>query len=94
MDVREGIDFASEITFQQNLAKVPAARNYAMAELQKSGVSFHSLSDDQLAAWQEAGGYQRSEWDDYKADLAGSMDAFRRLEEAAGERGRYYVHDA
>ena len=93
-DVKEGIEFASEITAQQNLAKVPAARNYAMSELRKSGVEFHSLSDDQLAAWEEAGGYQRSDWDSFKTELAGSMDAFEKLVEAAGTQGRYYVHDA
>jgi TRAP-type C4-dicarboxylate transport system substrate-binding protein len=93
-DVQDGIDFASEITAQQNLAKVPAARNYAMAELRKAGVQFHSLSDDQLAEWQEAGGYQRSEWDDFKVELAGSMETFEQLAEAAGTMGRYYVHDA
>ena len=92
--VQEGIEFASEITAQQNLAKVPAARNYAMAELRKSGVEFHALSDDQLAEWKEAGGYQRSEWDGFKADLAGSMDTFAKFDEAAGTMGRYYVHDA
>jgi TRAP-type C4-dicarboxylate transport system substrate-binding protein len=43
-DVQEGIEFAGEITAQQNLAKVPAARNYAMSELRKSGVEFHSLT--------------------------------------------------
>jgi TRAP-type C4-dicarboxylate transport system substrate-binding protein len=93
-DVQEGIEFASEITGQQNLAKVPAARNYAMSELRKAGVEFHSLSDDQLAEWQEAGGYQRSEWDNYKVELAGSMATFEALAEAAGTMGRYYVHDA
>ncbi len=93
-DVQEGIDFASEITAQQNLAKVPAARNYAMAELRKSGVEFHSLSDDQLGEWKAAGGFQKSEWDSFKVELAGSMDAFGKLEEAAGTMGRYYVHDA
>ena len=93
-DVREGIDFAGEITTQQNLAKVPAARGYAMSELAKAGVQFHSLTEDQLAEWQAAGGYQRSEWDSFKIDLAGSMDTFARLEEAAGTIGRYYVHDA
>lgn len=82
-DVQEGIDFASEITSAQNLAKVPAARNYAMAELRKSGVEFHSLSDDQLGEWQEAGGYQRSEWDEFKVELAGSMADFDKLAEAA-----------
>ena len=93
-DVKEGIEVASEITSHQNLAKVPAARNYAKAELVKSGVEFHSLSDDQLAEWKEAGGYQRKEWDSFKTELAGSADVFAKLEEAAATKGRYYVHDA
>lgn len=93
-DVRDGIDFASEVTSQQNLAKVPAARAYAMAELRKSGVEFHTLTDDQLAVWKDTAGYQREEWDSYKTELAGDMETFKRLEEAAGTMGRYYVHDA
>ena len=93
-DVQEGVMFASEVTGQQNLAKVPAARNYAMSELRKSGVEFHSLSSSQLNEWKKAGGYQRSEWDKFKTDLAGSKSAFAKLEDAAGTMGRYYVHDA
>ena len=93
-DVQEGLEFAGEVSAQQNLAKVPAARAYAMSELTKSGVEFHSLSADQLAEWQEVGGYQRAEWNEFKVDLAGSMDVFAKLEEAAGTMGRYYVHDA
>jgi len=93
-DVQMGIEWAGEMTAHQNLAKVPSARSYAMAELAKAGVEFHSLSEDQLAEWQAAGGYQRSEWDEFKVELAGSMDTFAKLEEAAGTMGRYYVHDA
>lgn len=93
-DVQDGIMEAAEITRQQNLAKVPSARNFAMAELRKAGVEFHSLTDDQLAEWQAVGGYQLSEWDSFKKDLAGSMDTFAKIEEAAGTQGRYYVHDA
>ncbi len=93
-DVREGIEWAGEMTAHQNLAKVPSARTYAMAELEKAGVQFHSLSDDQLAEWQETGGYQRGEWDDFKVELAGSMEIFERLAEAAGTQGQHYVHDA
>lgn len=93
-DVKEGIEFASEITAQQNLAKVPSARNYAIAELSKSGVQFHSLSNSQLDAWKAAGGYQRKEWDQFKTELAGSNAAFSRLEDAANTMGRLYVHDA
>ncbi len=93
-DVQEGIEFAGEITTQQNLAKVPAARAYAMSELTKAGVEFHSLSNDQLAEWQATGGYQLSDWDQFKVELAGSMETFAKLEEAADTMGRYYVHDA
>ena len=93
-DVQDGIMEASEITRHQNLSKVPSARNYAMAELRKSGVQFHSLSEDQLAEWQSVGGYQNAAWDSFKVELAGSMDTFAKLEEAAGTQGRYYVHDA
>jgi TRAP-type C4-dicarboxylate transport system substrate-binding protein len=93
-DVQEGIEFAGEVTQQQNLAKVPSARSYAMSQLIANGVEFHSLSEDQLAEWQSVGGYQLSDWDDFKVELAGSMDTFARLEEAAGTPSRLYVHDA
>ncbi|MEJ6387898.1 TRAP transporter substrate-binding protein [Gymnodinialimonas ulvae] len=93
-DVQEGIEFAGEVTQQQNLAKVPSARSYAMSQLIANGVEFHSLSEDQLAEWQSVGGYQLSDWDEFKVELAGSMDTFARLEEAAGTASRYYVHDA
>ncbi|WP_417414137.1 TRAP transporter substrate-binding protein [Hoeflea sp.] len=93
-DVQDAIAWASEMSFHQNLAKVPSARTFAMAEMAKSGVEFHSLTDDQLAEWKDTVGYQRSEWDDFKTELAGSMDTFEKLVEAAGTRGKYYVHDA
>jgi TRAP-type C4-dicarboxylate transport system substrate-binding protein len=93
-DVQEAIEWASEMSFHQNLAKVPSARTYAMAEMRKAGVEFHSLTEDQLAEWQDTVGYQRSEWDNFKTELAGSMETFDKLVEAAGTQGRYYVHDA
>lgn len=93
-ELQEAVEFASELTAHQNLAKVPSARNHAMSELTKSGVEFHSLSDDQLAQWKDTGGYQLAEWDSFKTELAGSMDTFNKLEEAASTRGQYYVHDA
>ena len=39
-DVQAGIEFAGEITQAQNLAKVPAARGYAMSQLVANGVEF------------------------------------------------------
>ena len=93
-DVQDAIAWASEMSFHQNLAKVPSARAFAMAEMAKSGVEFHSLTEDQLNEWKDTVGYQRSEWDGFKTELAGSMDTFDKLVEAAGTRGKYYVHDA
>ena len=93
-DVQEGVLWGGEMTRHQNLAAVPSARAYAQAELVKAGVEFHSLTADQLAEWQEAGGYQRSEWDEFKVELAGSMDNFEKMVEASGTQGKYYVHDA
>jgi TRAP-type C4-dicarboxylate transport system substrate-binding protein len=93
-DVQDGIMWGSEMTAHQNLSKVPSARAYAMAELSKAGVQFHSLSESQLDEWKAAGGYQRSEWDEYKVELAGSMANFDKMEEAASTQGKYYVHDA
>lgn len=82
------------VTQAQNLAKVPAARAHAMYKLANYGVEFHHLSDDQKAEWRDAGGYQRSEWDRFKVDLAGSMDAFGRLEEAVMTPSQFHVHEA
>ena len=93
-DVQDGIVFASDITAQQNLAKVPAARNYAMAEMGAAGVQFYSPTADELGEWAKAGGYQRPEWDGFKKELSGSLATFGRLEEAANTPSRLYVHDA
>src|SRR3546814_17620940 len=62
-DLRDAIAYASEITFLQNLAQVPASRAYSMAEMTKAGVQFYVPTDDEIAAWAEACGHQRPEWD-------------------------------
>jgi TRAP-type C4-dicarboxylate transport system substrate-binding protein len=92
-DVREGIDFASEVTFQQNLAQVPASRAYAMAEMAKAGVQFYVPTADELGQWKEAAGHQRSEWDEWKVELGGSKANFDKLLAAANTQGKYFVHD-
>ena len=92
-DVQEGIDFASDVTFAQNLAQVPASRAFAMAEMAKAGVKYYVPTKDELAQWKEAAGQQRKEWDEWKVKLGGSLDNFNKLLEAANTRGRHYVHD-
>jgi len=94
VSVREGIDYASEVTSHQNLSKVPASRAYAMAEMSQSGVQFYTPTADELEQWVQKGGHQNAEWDSYKNELAGSIASFDKLLEAANTRGRYYVNDA
>ena len=56
-DIQEGIMWGSEMTAHQNLPKFHLHVRYAMSELAKAGVEFHSLSEDQLDEWKAAGGY-------------------------------------
>ena len=91
--IQEGIDFASEITMQQNLAKVPAARAYSMAELAAAGVKFYVPTADERKMWVEKAGAQRPEWDSFKKEMAGSLETFDKFLQAANTMGKYYVHD-
>ena len=92
-NVQDQIDFACEITFQQNLAQVPASRAYAMAEMASAGVQFYTPTEAELKEWAEVCGWQRPEWEATKIKLAGSIESFERMREAATTRGKYYVHD-
>jgi len=92
-DVQEGIDFASEITSRQNLAKVPGARAYAMAEMAKAGVDFYVPTDAEIEQWVAKSGAQLPAWDEIKKELVGSLSNFDKLQEAANTFNNYYVHD-
>ena len=74
--VQEGIEFASEVTMAQNLAKVPAARAFAMSELRKSGVKFYVPTADEMKQWVAKAGAQLPAWNDIKKELAGSLELF------------------
>ncbi len=91
--IQEQIDFASEITTQQNLAKVPAARAYAMAELAAAGVKFYVPTAAEKKQWVEAAGAQLPAWDAIKKELIGDPGKFGKFVEAANTQGRFYVHD-
>ena len=43
--------------------------------------------------WVEACGEQRKEWNDFKVKLAGSLETFERLKEAANTKGPITVGD-
>ena len=90
---RAGVLAAADITFQQNLAQVPASRAFAMAEMAKSGTVYYAPNDDELAQWKAVAGAQRPEWNDLKKKLAGSLAKFGEFREAAETQAQYYVND-
>lgn len=84
---------ASEVTFRQNLARVPASRAYSMDQLHQAGVKIYTPTEDQIGQWAERCGYQLPAWDEMKAEFAGSLKDFDQLFEAARTQGKYYVDD-
>lgn len=92
-NVQEGIEFASEVTMRQNLAKVPAARAFAMAEMAKAGVKYYVPTKEEMQLWVSKAGAQLPAWNDIKKELAGSLSLFDKMVEAANTPCKYYVHD-
>lgn len=91
--IKDGIEEASDVTFRQNLAKVPAARAYAMLQMRQAGVKFYQPTEAELGQWKEACGHQLDTWNDLKKELTGSLDEFNALLEASKKPSRYYVAD-
>jgi len=92
-DIRDGIDYASEVTMRQNHAKVPAARAYAMSELAKAGVEFYVPTASEKEVWVKTSGAQLPAWDDIKMELIGSLSKFDKLVVAANTQSSYHVDD-
>ena len=63
-----------------------------MAELGDAGVKFHSLSKDQIGAWEKAGGYKRDDWATFRNELA-TPEVLSKLEQAVKTQSVFYVHD-
>lgn len=92
-DLQDSVQQAAIQTFEQNLEQVTVSRENSYEVLEEAGVTIHSLNDGQLSEWQDAMGYQRSEWDDWKTDLAGDMETFERLEAATQEQSEFSVDE-
>jgi len=90
-DVREAIMQASDVTFRENLAKVPAARAYAYYEMRQSGIDIYSPSDAEISQWKDKCGHQLEAWNGLKIELAGSLDKFNELLAATEVSNGYYV---
>ncbi|MFB6202286.1 MAG: TRAP transporter substrate-binding protein, partial [Halorhabdus sp.] len=90
-DLQSAMETAGQKTFEANLEALADRRKNAVETLRESDVQIVELSEDERQQWIDAMGYQRSEWDQYKKDLAGDMDTFKQYEEAANTKSDYDV---
>ena len=90
-DLQEAVDAASEQTLRDNLAQIPVARQNAMDDMGAAGVEFYELTEEEKAQWVETAGHQLPIWNDTKEQLAGSIETFESLLEAADTQGEYTV---
>jgi hypothetical protein len=93
-DVQEGIEFAGEITAQQNLAKVAAARSYAMAELRQVRRRVPFAERRSAGRMARCRRLPASEWDSSRSSLPGPWTPSPSSKKPQARMGRYYVHDA
>lgn len=90
-EIQEGVLQAGDVTFRENLAKVPAARAYAYQQMRQAGVSIYTPTEDELAQWKASCGHQLADWDETKRELAGSLDVFEEMLAATEVSNGYYV---
>ncbi|PSP76777.1 C4-dicarboxylate ABC transporter [Halobacteriales archaeon QS_3_64_16] len=93
-DLQKQLDTAAEKTFKQQLDKVAETRQNSYDLLAKEkGVKYHELDEGQVQQWKEAMGYQRSEWEKAKKNLAGSISDFEKFKSATTQESKYTVSE-
>jgi TRAP-type C4-dicarboxylate transport system substrate-binding protein len=90
-DLQTSIKDAADQTFEEHLGMLQSQLEQSRAAFEEEGVELHSPSDDELQQWRETVGYQRSEWDETKTQLAGDMATFEKLEQAVETKSDYTV---
>jgi TRAP-type C4-dicarboxylate transport system substrate-binding protein len=91
--LRRAVEDASERAMAESFMQVPSCRAYSMAQMEKGGVRSYKPTAAELERWAEATGEQRPEWNQFKIELLGSVDAFDKLKAAANTKGPYTVDD-
>jgi TRAP-type C4-dicarboxylate transport system substrate-binding protein len=92
-DLKSAFDLAAAKTQAESFAQIARARANAIAILKKGGAQIAVPTDAEYRQWVEACGEQRKEWNEFKVKLAGSIDTFERLKEAANTKGPITVGD-
>jgi TRAP-type C4-dicarboxylate transport system substrate-binding protein len=92
-DLKSAFDLAAAKTQAESFAQIAKARANAIAILKKGGAQIAVPTAAEYKQWVEACGEQRKEWNDFKVKLAGSLETFERLKEAANTKGPITVGD-
>lgn len=92
-DLKSAFDLAAAKTQAESFAQIAKARANAIAILKKGGAQIAAPTQAEYKQWVEACGEQRKEWNDFKVKLAGSLETFERLKEAANTKGPITVGD-
>ncbi|MEO8081600.1 MAG: TRAP transporter substrate-binding protein [Caldimonas sp.] len=86
-NLQTAFDDASAKTQAESFAQISVARKNSTDALSKAGVKFYTPTAAEHTKWAEACGEQRSDWDPFKKELAGSIDAFEKFKAAANTKG-------
>lgn len=92
-DLKSAFDLAADKTQLESFVQIAKARANAIAILKKGGAQIAVPTAAEYKQWVEACGEQRREWNDFKVKLAGSIENFERLKEAANTKGPITVGD-
>jgi len=92
-DLKTAFDLAANKTQAESFVQIAKARANAIAIMKKGGAQIAVPTAAEYTQWVEACGEQRREWNDFKVKLAGSLDNFERLKEAANTKGPITVGD-
>jgi len=92
-DLQAAFDTASTKTQIESFAQIAPARDVSMKMLRDGGAQFYNPTAAEFRQWVDACGEQRKEWDEFKIKLAGSLDGFAKLKDAANTKGPITVAD-
>jgi TRAP-type C4-dicarboxylate transport system substrate-binding protein len=90
-NLQTAFDDASTKTQAESFVQIPVARKNATEALSKAGVKFYTPTASEHKKWVEACGEQRPDWNEFKKELAGSIDVFEKFKTAANTKGSITV---
>jgi TRAP-type C4-dicarboxylate transport system substrate-binding protein len=92
-DLKVAFDQASTKTQIETFGQIEKARIVSMKIMRDGGAQFYNPTPAEYKQWVETCGDSRKEWDEFKVKLAGSLDKFNELKEAANTKGPITVGD-